>query len=65
MEQKIEAVYSSGSLVPTYQTTRCHNSEDYDMNHNWPENLEFYSSTTSGTQRIWGDIYFCLKMECD
>jgi hypothetical protein len=38
---KMEAVYSSETLVTTYQTTRCHAPEEYNMNLHSHQNFEY------------------------
>jgi hypothetical protein len=40
---KMEAVSASDTLIPTYETTHCHDPQDRNMNVQCRENLEYYA----------------------
>jgi hypothetical protein len=46
--EKMEAVYTTETPVPFYETTRCHNSEDCNMNLNRCKNLRCFVNDGGG-----------------
>jgi hypothetical protein len=53
--------YSPYTLVPTYQTLRCHYPEDHNLNNDRREKLKTYNASLSRSLSVISSFHFCHK----